>query len=65
VSVIDGSTNTVVKNIPVGWSALGVAFNPSNGNIYVASGTVSVIDGSTNMMVKDIPAVLQPIYGRI
>jgi YVTN family beta-propeller protein len=60
VSVIDGSTNTVIKNIRVGWSPLGVAFDPANGNIYVASGTVSVIDGSTNTVIKDIPVGLQP-----
>ena len=42
----------------MGWSPLGVAFNPSNGNIYVAnhySKTVSVIDSSTNMVIDTIP----------
>jgi YVTN family beta-propeller protein len=57
VSVIDGSTNTVVKIIEVGQSPQVVAFDLDNGNMYVAnfaSHTVSVIDGSTNTVIKTI-----------
>lgn len=55
VSVIDGSTNTVIATVnvqpnQVGQSARGLAFDSNNGYIYVAdiySNTVSVIDGKT------------------
>jgi YVTN family beta-propeller protein len=48
--VINGATNTVIATIPVGSNPEGVAYDPSNGYIYVAdcgSDTVSVIDGTT------------------
>ena len=57
VSVIDGSTNTVVATIPVGKTPSGIAFNPDNGNVYVTNKvnhTVSVIDGSTNTVLGTI-----------
>jgi DNA-binding beta-propeller fold protein YncE len=44
--VIDPATNTVVATIPVGDAPRGIAFNPNNGNLYVAnidSNSVSVI----------------------
>jgi len=47
VSVISGLTNTVIQNVTVGGAPDGIAFDPHNGNIYVANsnptGTVSVI----------------------
>ena len=50
--MIDGTTNTVVGSpIPVEDAPRGIAFNPNNGNLYVAnfgSNTVTVIDGATN-----------------
>ena len=58
VSVIDGTTNTVVATIPVGSAPQGIAFNPDNGFLYVAnqgSNTVSVIDGTTNTVTATIP----------
>ena len=58
VSAIDGSTNTVIKNIHVGSHPRGIAFDSDNGNLYVTnegSYTVSVIDGSTNTVVDTIP----------
>src|SRR5215831_2190040 len=56
VSVIDGSTNTVIATITVPSNQLGqtprqLAFNSHNDDIYSAdiySNTVSVIDGKTN-----------------
>ncbi|MCI4319723.1 MAG: YncE family protein [Thermoplasmata archaeon] len=47
----------IVKNITVGKSPEGLAFDPSNGNIYVANthaGTVSVITGATNAVTATI-----------
>ena len=57
VSVINGSTDTVVKNIMVGNSPTSVAVNSNTEKIYVAnrdSNTVSVIDGVTNNVVTNI-----------
>ena len=60
VSVIDGKTNTVIGSpIPVGDHSSGIAFNPNNGDLYVANGgpttgccgTVSVIEGKTNTVI--------------
>jgi YVTN family beta-propeller protein len=60
VSVIDGSTNKVIANIPVDDRPVGVAFDSANGDVYVAnigsgSATVSVIDGLTNQVIDAIP----------
>jgi hypothetical protein len=47
VSVIDGSTNTVVATVPVGPGAGGMAVNPTTNRVYVANAaddTVSVIE---------------------
>lgn len=54
VTVISGSTNQVLKILPVGLDPTGVAYNPTNGEVYVAnciSGNVSVIDTATNTIV--------------
>jgi YVTN family beta-propeller protein len=64
VSVIDGLTNTVIKNIHVGSHPRGIAFDSDNGNLYVAnegSYTVSVIDSSTNEVIKNIIAGWSPL----
>ena len=48
------STNTVIATIPVDTNPNGVAFNSTNGNIYVAnfdSNNVSVISGSTKTVI--------------
>ncbi|MGB7557363.1 MAG: YncE family protein, partial [Nitrososphaeraceae archaeon] len=37
VSVINGSTNSIVDTIQVGISPLGIAVNPENGNLYVTN----------------------------
>ena len=57
LSVIDGSTNNVVKTIDVGDFPAGVAVNPNTNMVYVTnlhSDSLSVIDGSTNNVVKTI-----------
>src|SRR5205807_5552695 len=49
VSVISGSTKSVIDTINVGANPDGIAFDSINGDIYVANGgsnTVSIIDGS-------------------
>ena len=69
VSVINGTTNVVVDNITlatgeqeggaggIGFlSPTGIAYNPDNGNLYVAnrgSDTLSVINGTTNTLVDE------------
>ena len=57
MSVIDGSTNTVLGSpIPVGPDPLAVAVNATTNRVYVAdwgADTVSVIDGSTNTVLSD------------
>ena len=58
VSVIDGSTNTVVATVPVGSYPSGVAVNPGTNRVYVAnadSNSVSVIDGDSNTVVTTVP----------
>jgi YVTN family beta-propeller protein len=65
VSVISGSTNTLIQNVTVGGGPAGIAFDPDNGNIYVANsnptyigpdnftGTVSVIAPSGTTAVPE------------
>ncbi|MFL6404627.1 MAG: YncE family protein [Nitrososphaeraceae archaeon] len=60
VTVIDGSTNTVIATItePSDHFPRQLAFNSDNGYIYVAdaySNTISVIDGKTNKLLTSIP----------
>src|ERR1700676_390281 len=64
VSVINTSTNTVVKSIPVGGRPWGVAVNQAGTFAYVAnksSGTVSVISTSTNAAVATITVQPNPL----
>ena len=63
VSVINGTTNTVIKNISVGSHPQGAAFDSSNGYIYVTnsgSNNVSIINGATNTVIKNISVGLSP-----
>ena len=65
ISVIDTSTNAIVKNIglPSNSAPGGVAFASSNGDIYVVdtSGAVSVIDTSTNQPASPTSSI--PVGG--
>jgi len=63
VSVINGSTNTVVANVSLGEYSfpVGIVFDSLNGNLYVSDtgkdefqGAVSVISGSTNAALATI-----------
>ena len=50
-TVIDGNTDSVVKNVKVGTGPTSIAVNPTTNMVYVAnedSKTVSVIDGNNN-----------------
>ena len=60
VSVIDTTTNTVVKTIPVGSKPFGVAVTPDGSKIYIANSgddTVSVINTATNTVIGSAIAV--------
>src|SRR5258708_14825574 len=73
VSVIDGSTNTLLGNpIPIGDNVLdAIALNPTTNRVFVLTvnvkssdkiGAVSVIDGSTNTVLgSPIPVGHQPL----
>ena len=55
--MIDIYANTVTATITVGSQPVGVAFNPDDGDLYVANrggGTVSVIDGTANTVTATI-----------
>src|SRR6185312_1500751 len=63
VSVIDGKTNAVIKNITVGENPTGVAVNQKTNTVYVSkfsSPTVSVINGTTNTVTENIIVGKQP-----
>lgn len=63
VYVIDGTTYSLIKAIPVGDSPVQIVYNPNNGFMYVTninSQSVSVIDCSTNTVIKNIPVGPQP-----
>ena len=67
ISVIDGSSNTVVSNIQVGQSAQTPTYDPSNGYLYVANTadfTLDVISTATNAVVNVIraPDPLAPAF---
>jgi YVTN family beta-propeller protein len=56
MSVINGSTNSVIRNIPVACGPSAVAVNPNTGLVYVTgtcSNIMSVINGSTNSVVTN------------
>jgi len=61
--VNSSSTNTVIANIAVGIEPLAVAYDLSNGYVYVAnfySNNVSVINGSTNTVIASIAVGASP-----
>ena len=57
VSVINGSTNTIVNTISVGIDPRGISFDSNNGYLYVTnsgSNNVSVINATTNSVSSNI-----------
>ena len=63
VIVINASDYAVIKSISLTSSPSNLAFDPDNGEIYVASyrsNAVSVINGSTNDVVSEISTSLSP-----
>ena len=55
--MINGTTNTVVATIPVGLGPTGIAYDRSNGNVFVSNsvnGTISIIDGLKNNVTGTI-----------
>ncbi|MHB1663398.1 MAG: YncE family protein, partial [Thermoplasmataceae archaeon] len=63
ITVINGTTNTVIKNIGVGSYPYGAAFDSINGNVYVTNVgpyNVSIINGTTNTVIKNIGVGLSP-----
>ena len=65
VSVIDSTTNAVIKNITVGDGPFFIHVPPFGNNIYVTnigSNTVSVINSTTNTVVKNITVGDGPFF---
>jgi YVTN family beta-propeller protein len=57
ISVINATTNSIVKTIPTDLTPVEIAINPNTNFVYVGndgSGTISVINGSTNEIVKTL-----------
>jgi YVTN family beta-propeller protein len=62
VSVIDTTTNTVVKTLSVGSSPQKLAVSPDGKRVYVAntsSNTVSIIDASTDTAIGTVVIPVQ------
>jgi YVTN family beta-propeller protein len=65
ISVIDPITDSIVANIPVAHSPLGISINPITNTAYVTnsgSGTVSVIDGKTYKVITTMNFNINPPY---
>ncbi len=65
VSVISGSTDSVIATILVGRQPIWIAYDPPNNKLYVTnfgSDDVYVINGATNKVIKNIPVGNGP-YG--
>jgi YVTN family beta-propeller protein len=58
VSVINGTTNTIVATIYIDKNPQAIVYNPANGLFYVAntySNTLSIINGTSNSLIGSIP----------
>ena len=65
VSVISGSTDTLVGTIEVGSAPSALAVDTANGDVYVAntdSNNVSVVSGASNALVATIPVGDGPAF---
>ena len=57
VSVVNGTTNAIVANIPVGKTPQANVYDPANGLVYTAntlSNTLSIINSTSNSLVGSI-----------
>ncbi len=64
VSVINGTTNTVIKTIAVGGAPEGMTYVAQTGYVYVTnieSQSLSVINGATDKLVGSIPVDTSPV----
>ena len=67
MAVIDTTTNSVVRSIPVGGRPFGVGVTPDSSKVYVAknsaefANSVSVIDTTTSAVVATIPVGNNPV----
>ena len=55
--MIDGGTDRGLANVSLGASSSGLAYNPSNGYIYVANNrqnSTSIVDGTTNNVIATL-----------
>jgi LPXTG-motif cell wall-anchored protein len=59
VSVVDGATNKLIKEISVGDQPTSIAVNASTNRIYVneSAPKISVIDGTTNAVIDEIDQI--------
>ena len=63
ISVISGSTDSVIATILVGRAPVWIAYAPPNNKLYVTnldSNDVYVINGATNKVIKNIPVGNRP-----
>jgi YVTN family beta-propeller protein len=63
ISVIDGSTESIVTSIPLLGEPTGIVADPTTGDLFVADSSlknVTVISGLTNSVVTSIPVGTQP-----
>ncbi len=66
VSIIDGTTDSIIARLPLNADAKALAFNQTDNKVYVSSalyplsGYVTVIDGPTNAILTTIPVPLLP-----
>ena len=70
VTVISGTSNTIIATIPVGFRGGEEAYDPLTGNVYVAldnssdgyeyNGSVAVINGTSDQLTSVLPVQQQP-----
>ncbi|MFC4223482.1 YncE family protein [Lysinibacter cavernae] len=63
VSVYNGLTLAITKTIPVGVNPVGLEFNPTTKQLYVANSganSVSVVNTTTGAVIKTIPVGISP-----
>ena len=59
---ISSITNRIIATINEGGSCIGMAYDPSNGNIYVATGPNSVLVINNSTLIASVPVGMSPGY---